>query len=171
MNKFNLDGLVYYCSDYVNTDVIAPGRYDPIYENDKLALIAMIDYEGIEPLVNPKLGKSEFQVILGGVDFGCGSSRETAPLALAAAGIRVIVAKSFARIFYRNCINLGEILPITFNHNFTESIHRTVAKVDVLSGLIEIENQQVPIDLEGIQFEIFKAGGLSEYFRSNGRIP
>ncbi len=91
-------GKAYCCGDFVNTDVMSPGRFEPYESNEQLARIALIDYEGPTPFVNPGRGdRSDYTVIIAGKEFGCGSSRETAPQALAYAGARVVIARSFAR--------------------------------------------------------------------------
>ncbi len=170
MKEFNVEGLVYSCGDYVNTDVMAPGRYDPIYRDEDLAQIALIDYQGIEPFVRSDGKGSDFTFIVAGRDFGCGSSRETAPMALAAAGLKVVVARSFARIFFRNCINLGSIIPIQLDHNFDETIHRHYAKLEMTDSKITINGQEFSVPSFGPLQEIFSAGGLSSYVRQKGAL-
>lgn len=166
--RFNQNGLIYFCEDYVNTDVMAPGRFDPIYEDSKLAKIALIDYRGIEPFSDPILGRSRFSFIVAGKDFGCGSSRETAPMAIAAAGVSVIVAKSFARIFYRNCINMGKILPIQLDHNFDSKIHGQKAVLDMSEGIIQLGNESFSLPSFGVLTDILSAGGLSQFVKAGG---
>ncbi len=161
-------GNVFYCRDYTNTDVMAPGRYDPIYEDEKLAKIALIDYDGLEPFVDKLTGKSKFQIIVAGEDFGCGSSRETAPLALAAAGVKVIVAKSFARIFFRNCINLGQIYPLEMKHNFDESVHGLKAHVNFEQRLFHLKDIDYTFGSLGVLDSIYQVGGLSELVIKQG---
>jgi len=157
-------GTVFYCEDYLNTDVIAPGRYDPIYEKNKLAQIALIDYSPIEPFVDPNKGFSKFSFIIGGIDFGCGSSRETAPMAIAAAGCKIIIAKSFARIFFRNCINMGLIYPIILDHPFGNEIHGKNISVDFKDRVIQYENTVLKFCRLSENLEqIFECGGLGPY--------
>src|ERR1700736_6529069 len=106
----SVNGKAYYCGDYVNTDLMAPGRFEPIESKEQLARIALIDYQGAVPFVNEKTGRSDYSVIIAGKEFGCGSSRETAPLALSLAGVQIVIAQSFGNIFFRNCINMGILL-------------------------------------------------------------
>ena len=101
----NANGSVFKYPDNVDTDVIIPARYLNTPNAKELAAHCMEDIE--KDFVNKV---HEGDLMVGGWNFGCGSSREHAPLAIKTAGISVVIAKSFARIFYRNSINIG--LPI-----------------------------------------------------------
>ena len=101
----NANGSVFKYPDNVDTDVIIPARYLNTPDAKELAAHCMEDIDK-EFIHNVKDG----DIMVGGWNFGCGSSREHAPLAIKTAGISVVIAKSFARIFYRNSINIG--LPI-----------------------------------------------------------
>ena len=104
----NLKGRVHkYEKPNIDTDVIIPGPYLKIHDHKELAKHAM---EGIDPEFPKKVSPGDF--LLAGSNFGCGSSREHAPIALSVCGIKAILAPSFARIFYRNAINGGYLLPI-----------------------------------------------------------
>lgn len=98
-------GKVFKYGDNIDTDVIVPGKYLSVGDPDELAKICM---EGIDPDFYNRVTKGDVMVC--GANFGCGSSREHAPIAIKAAGISCIVGESFARIFYRNAINIG--LPV-----------------------------------------------------------
>jgi len=100
-----IKGKVWKFRDNIDTDVIIPGRYLRTFSLDDLACHVM---EGENPEFAKKVQKGD--IIVAGWNFGCGSSREQAPVALKHSGIAAIVAKSFARIFYRNAINVG--LPV-----------------------------------------------------------
>lgn len=157
-------GPIFWCGDYVNTDVMAPGRFEPIEGVENLARIAMIDYESPVPFINQKTNRSDFRVIVAGRDFGCGSSRETATLGIFYAGVKVIIAKSFGRIFYRNCVNTG-IYPLVIPHEIgIESFGK--------EGIVDIEGLKCSLNGFVYNFsslgplhEIIQAGGLSEYTR------
>lgn len=168
--KERFEGKIFYCEDYVNTDVMAPGRFDPIYEDSKLAKIALIDYKGLEPFVDPATRRSKFQIIVAGQDFGCGSSRETAPMALSAAGVNIVIAKSFARIFFRNCVNLGQIYPLEVDHNFNESVHGLEAEIDFGQNKLQIGDVSHQFKDLGILKPIFDSGGLSSFVAKNGGL-
>ena len=96
---------IYKYKDNVDTDVIIPARYLNSFDAKELASHAMVD---IDPTFASTVEKGD--IIVAGQNFGCGSSREHAPLCLKTAGVKCVIAKSFARIFYRNAINIG--LPI-----------------------------------------------------------
>jgi 3-isopropylmalate/(R)-2-methylmalate dehydratase small subunit len=91
----------------IDTDVIIPGPYLKIHDHKELAKHAM---EGLDPEFPQKVSDGDFLVC--GSNFGCGSSREHAPIALSQTGIKAILAPSFARIFYRNAVDGGYLLPI-----------------------------------------------------------
>ena len=95
-------GFVHKYGDNIDTDVIIPARYLSTPDPEKLAAHCM---EDIDPEFPKK--KRPGDIVVGGWNFGCGSSREHAPLALKTAGVSCVIAKSFARIFYRNSINIG----------------------------------------------------------------
>ncbi|OON96377.1 MAG: 3-isopropylmalate dehydratase small subunit [Epulopiscium sp. Nele67-Bin005] len=100
-----IKGSVFKYGDNVDTDVIIPARYLNVAEAHELAKFCMID---IDDTFVSRVNKGD--IIVAGKNFGCGSSREHAPIAIKASGISCVIAKSFARIFYRNAINIG--LPI-----------------------------------------------------------
>ena len=103
-----LKGTVHkYNRDNIDTDVILPGPYLKIHDHDELSKHAM---EGIDTDFSKKVSKGDF--LLAGNNFGCGSSREHAPIALSHSGISAVIAPSFARIFYRNCVDGGYLLPL-----------------------------------------------------------
>lgn len=108
MNQKNiniLSGKAWKFGDNIDTDVIIPGKY---LRTTDMSVFASHVMEGIDPEFSKKVRKGD--IIVAGKNFGCGSSREQAPLALKYAGVSCIVAESFARIFFRNAINVG--LPI-----------------------------------------------------------
>lgn len=93
---------IYRYKDNVDTDVIIPARYLNSFDAKELASHAMVD---LDPTFATTVEKGD--IIVAGQNFGCGSSREHAPLCLKTAGVKCVIAKSFARIFYRNSINIG----------------------------------------------------------------
>lgn len=109
---------IYKYNDNIDTDVIIPARYLNTSNHKELAKFCMIDLdENFSKTV--EIG----DIIIGGENFGCGSSREHAPIAIKESGIKCIIAKSFARIFYRNSINIG--LPIIENYKAVDNIEIT----------------------------------------------
>ena len=101
----SLEGKVWRYGDNIDTDVIIPARYLNSFDPKELASHCMVDIDETFA-VNVREG----DIMVGGHNFGCGSSREHAPIAIKASGVPVVIAASFARIFYRNAINIG--LPI-----------------------------------------------------------
>ncbi len=125
-----LSGKVYRVEDNINTDVILPGRWCHLTDEAELAKHCMEDYDCDFPKrIKPG------DIIVADENFGCGSSREVAPLSIKAAGISAVVARSFARIFYRNSINIG--LPI---FESPECVDATEAgdelRIDIFGGKI-----------------------------------
>jgi 3-isopropylmalate/(R)-2-methylmalate dehydratase small subunit len=121
-----------YESANIDTDVIIPGPYLKIHDHNELAKHAM---EGIDPKFPEKVSQGDFLVC--GSNFGCGSSREHAPIALSHAGIKAILAPSFARIFYRNAVDGGYLLPIEIEESTMNRIaDRDELEIDVAHNMI-----------------------------------
>ena len=157
-----LKGKVYKYGADVNTDVIIPARYLNVSDPDELAGHCMedIDADFLET-VQPG------DIIMATTNFGCGSSREHAPLAIKTAGVSCVIAKSFARIFFRNAINIG--LPLL---ECAEAVDNTdsgdVLEVDLARG--EIKNLTKHMNFTAKPYpefmaELIAAGGLIEYTR------
>jgi methanogen homoaconitase small subunit len=109
----------------------------------------------------------EGDIIVAGENFGCGSSREQAPISIKYTGIRAIIAESFARIFYRNCINIG-LIPITCKGIKNENIQNgDIIEIDLENKKITINNKKLDCDVpKGIEWDILSAGGLVKYAKS-----
>jgi len=129
--------------------------------------------DGRVPFVAQGAFRSEFAMIVAGRNFGCGSSREHAPLALAEAGCRAVIAQSYARIFYRNSINGGYLLPLECPERLIETIRTgDEVELDVDAGLL----RHVPTGGEyklndlGDAGQIVRAGGLFNYARQTGML-
>jgi len=104
--------VIKYERDNIDTDVILPGTYLKLHDYDELATHAM---EGIDPDFHTKVKEGDF--IVAGKNFGCGSSREHAPIALSHSGIKAVLSPSFARIFYRNSVDGAFLLPIEIDES------------------------------------------------------
>ncbi len=161
-----LKGNAWKFGDNISTDHITPGRYYHLRSNIKeLAKHVM---EDADPDFPKKMKKGDF--IVAGKNFGMGSSREHAPLALKVAGISAVIAKSFARIFYRNAINVG--LPVLIAD--TEKIREgDRIEVDLSTGIIKDKTAGLEITskpLPKIMIEILNSGGLVEYVRRKGDL-
>ena len=152
--------------DNINTDYIISGRYKFRIQDPKE--LARYVFEDIEKDFYKKVNKGDFLIC--GENFGCGSSREQAPLALKATGLRAVVAKSFARIFYRNALNLGLYL-IECNTNYIDDGDEL--ELDMNSSIIKNRSKGLNISfkaLPNLAKKILAEGGMVEYFKKHGRI-
>jgi len=158
-----IKGLAYGVGDFVDTDVMSPGRFEPYEGPDQLAQIALCDYPADIPFVDPATNRSPYKVIFAGMEFGCGSSRETAPQALHYAGARVVIARSFGNIFFRNCVNMGLLVPVVIDHGFDESITGAEVAVDLARRVVTCDGREMEFaDLGALQ-GIVDFGGLTPY--------
>lgn len=154
-------GKVWKFGDHVNTDLIIPARY--INSSDP-AFLAVHCMEDADPDFMKKMRPGD--IIMAGENFGCGSSREHAPIALKAAGVACVIAKGFARIFYRSAFNMG--LPI-FESKTLYDLAREGDEIDVDgdAGVISISGKDAgPIKIEPVppfMQELVAAGGLLPY--------
>jgi 3-isopropylmalate/(R)-2-methylmalate dehydratase small subunit len=155
-----IEGRALKLGDDIDTDSILPGRYLTLSKAEDLGKHVM---EGYDLHYKDKI--QEGDVIVAGSNFGCGSSREHAPIALKAAGIKAVVAKSFARIFYRNATNIG--LPLVEAPNGPDDIEEEdILKIDLEKGTLTNTTQDKDYDftkLPEFMFEIVENGGLIEY--------
>ena len=154
---------IYKYKDNVDTDVIIPARYLNSFDAKELASHAMVD---IDPTFASTVEKGD--IIVAGQNFGCGSSREHAPLCLKTAGVKCVIAKSFARIFYRNSINIG--FPIMECEEAADKIEKgDEVEVDFSTGVITnntknetYQSQPFPEFLQ----KMIDADGLVNYVNS-----
>lgn len=158
-----LEGKVWRYGDNIDTDVIIPARYLNSFDPKELASHCMVD---IDTTFAEKV--QEGDIMVGGKNFGCGSSREHAPIAIKASGVPVIIAASFARIFYRNGINIG--LPLLEIGDDIEKIHADDRlRVNPEKGTIEnltTGDTFKAHPLPGFVQDIANAGGLINYIKS-----
>ncbi|MCT4583742.1 MAG: 3-isopropylmalate dehydratase small subunit [Peptostreptococcaceae bacterium] len=153
-------GRVFKYEDNIDTDVIIPARYLNTFDKNILKNYAMID---IDNNFNKEVREND--IILAGDNFGCGSSREHAPIALKATGISCVIAKSFARIFYRNSFNIG-LLILECRDIFEETHKYDVLEVDINSGIIKNLNSNKIYKFDKIpkfMQKLLDDGGLIEY--------
>lgn len=150
-------GKAWIFGDDVDTDVIIPGKYLRTKDPNLWAEHVL---EGLDPQFSSKVKKGD--VIVAGKNFGCGSSREQAPLALRQAGVSVVVARSFARIFYRNAINVG--LPLI--EADVEAVEGETVEVDLRRGAVRVgERTYQGTKLSDFLLEILQDGGLVAHRR------
>ena len=162
MNQ-TLKGRVHkYDRDNIDTDVIIPGPYLKIHDHKELAKHAL---EGLDPKFPEKVQAGDF--LVAGSNFGCGSSREHAPIALSQTGIRAILAPTFARIFYRNAVDGGYLLPIEIDKETVKKISdRDELEIDIAQNKIKniTKNEQYAMKpFPELIAKIVEAGGLMKY--------
>ena len=186
MNKV-IEGLAYVLGNDIDTDQIIPAEHlvyslsDPEERENygKFALSGVpIDQAGLPdgnvPFTENGQSESKYSIIIGGKNFGCGSSREHAPACMEIAGVQAVVAESYARIFYRNSVDGGFFIPF-------ECATRMVEEIKTGDGLvIDLNNSTLanissnkPYELKslGEVIEIIEAGNIFEYARKTGMIP
>ena len=126
--------VIKYEQDNIDTDVILPGQYLKLHDHEELGEHAM---EGMDPNFRSKA--KEASIIVTGKNFGCGSSREHAPIAISACGIKAVLAISFARIFYRNSVDGAYLLPIEIDEKTYSSISEN-DELEIDTSKNEIKN-------------------------------
>ena len=158
----NFRGRVHKYGADVNTDVIIPARYLNMFSAEELAPHCM---EDIDPQFIQRVQPGDIMVAT--TNFGCGSSREHAPIAIKGAGVSCIIAVTFARIFFRNCINLG--LPVMECPEAVDGADPgDELEVDLTSGTIRNltkGREYVARPYDAFMIELLEAGGLVEYTR------
>lgn len=155
-----IEGRVLKLGDDIDTDSILPGRYLTLSDADDLGKHVMEGYD-----LNYKEKIQSGDVMVAGSNFGCGSSREHAPIALKAAGVKAVVAKSFARIFYRNAINIGLAL-LEAPEGPDEIDEEDIVELDLENGVLKNltkEKEYKTSKLPPFMFEILENNGLIEY--------
>jgi len=160
-------GISYKFGNDINTDLIISGRYKfSITDPNQLARHV---FEDIDPEFHKKAGRDKFFVIAG-TNFGCGSSREQAPMALKYAGCQAVLAKSFARIFYRNAFNLG--LPLV--ECDTDKIKKEdMIEVDIEKGVVVGPDKQYTLYIKPFtkfQKSLVEVGGIVNYYKKYGEL-
>jgi 3-isopropylmalate/(R)-2-methylmalate dehydratase small subunit len=175
-NGHIISGKVFVLGDNIDTDQIIPARH--------LSLVPTIPEEyaklGAQALSGLPSGpryvaeggiKTEYPVIFAGRNFGCGSSREHAPIALGAAGCRVVVAESFARIFFRNCIATGEVYPVERLEVAGELRTGDEVEVRLAENLMILPNgRQIRLAPLGDALPVIDAGGIFAWSRQSGLL-
>lgn len=159
-----IEGKAWKFGDNVDTDLIIPARFLNVSDRKELAKNCFAD---LREDFSEKVRQGD--ILIGGRNFGCGSSREHAPMAIKASGVSVIIAKSFARIFYRNSFNIG--LPILESDEVVDSIGEgDQVFVDTAAG--EIINRKngkrfAAKPIPDFMQEITREGGLVEYIKNH----
>jgi 3-isopropylmalate/(R)-2-methylmalate dehydratase small subunit len=174
-------GPVYVVGDNIDTDQIVPAQYLNLVptipdEYEKLGAYALAGLpESLYRTRFVKEGKldSEYPIVVAGRNFGCGSSREHAPIALGSAGCRVVVAESFARIFFRNSVATGELYPCEITDRLCELLKTgEMATVDLDAATVSVKSSGLSYKFKplGDVRPVVDAGGLFNYARKTGMI-
>lgn len=158
-----MEGKVWKFGNDIDTDVILPGRYLIYNDEENLSKHCM---EGLDEDFDKKAQKGD--IIVGGTNFGCGSSREHAPMAIKGLGISAVVAESFARIFYRNACNIG--VPLVEAPGISKKVSEgEKINIDLEKGIIktasgeEVEFKKLP----PFMLNILNNGGLIPWIKNN----
>jgi len=165
--------------DNIDTDQIIPAQYLNLVptipeEYQKLGSYALCGLPDDCPrFVQPGQMRSDFRILVAGRNFGCGSSREHAPIALGAAGLRAVVAESYARIFFRNAVATGELYPFESAVRLGEAFRTgDDAELDIAAGRITNLKSGRAYDLKplGAVAPVVEAGGIFAHARKTGMI-
>jgi 3-isopropylmalate/(R)-2-methylmalate dehydratase small subunit len=175
-------GPVYVVKDNIDTDQIIPAQYLNLVptikeEYEKLGSYALCGLpDALYPQRFVKEGQmdTEYSIVIAGRNFGCGSSREHAPIAMGAANARVVVAESFARIFFRNCVATGELYPCETTERLCEVLQTgDVVTVDLDAATVKVHKTNKTYTLKplGEVKPVVDAGGIFNFARQSGMIP
>jgi 3-isopropylmalate/(R)-2-methylmalate dehydratase small subunit len=175
-------GAVYVVRDNIDTDQIIPAQYLNLVptmpeEYEKLGSFAMCGLpESLYPTRFVKEGKldTEYPIIVGGRNFGCGSSREHAPIALGSANCHVVLAESFARIFFRNCVSTGEVYPCELTERLVDVLKTgDTVTVDLDASTVKLHSTGKIYHFKplGDVRPVVDSGGLFNYARKTGMMP
>jgi 3-isopropylmalate/(R)-2-methylmalate dehydratase small subunit len=183
-----INGKIYVLGNNIDTDQIIPAEYlvysltdekeSKLYGKYCLSSVPMEQAglpKGNIPFIKGEDTESEFSIVIAGSNFGCGSSREHAPYALNKAGVKIVVAESFARIFYRNSIDGGFLIPIECKEKIFDSpaakcITGDQAEIDLEKYELKIGGTIFKLNPLGDVLPIIEAGGLFEFARKSEMI-
>lgn len=160
-----LTGKAHLFGDDINTDLIISGKYK--FKSLDINDMSRHLMEDVDPGFYGRIAKGDY--IVAGRNFGCGSSREQAPLVIKAAGISAVIAKSFARIFYRNAINVG--LPLVECGETDKISAGDVLEVDLDKGIVLNKTRNLKLEvkpLPGVMIKILQDGGLAPHIKKHG---
>ena len=181
-----IKGKAYVLGNNIDTDQIIPAEHlvysladeeeSKMYGHFALSSVPIAEAglpQGHIPFIDGEAHESQFNIIIGGSNFGCGSSREHAPFALEKAGVQVVIAESYARIFYRNSVDGGFIVPYETGDNLNKEIKTgDQLTVNLETNLLKNETSGREYDLKplGDVLPIVEAGGIFDYARKIGMI-
>lgn len=175
----NIQGKIYVVRDDIDTDQIIPAQYLNLVptipeEYAKLGSYALCGLpDTYPPFVAPGQMKSIYPILIAGRNFGCGSSREHAPIALGAAGVKAVIAESYARIFFRNAVATGELYPFESSERLCDTLRTgDEVEIDVSASTFKVVGTGTVYRLQdlGAVAPVVEAGGIFAYARKSGII-
>jgi len=170
---------VFVVKDNIDTDQIIPAQYltlvptipEEYVKLGSFALIGLPDDQYPVDLVPQGSTKTEYRIVIAGRNFGCGSSREHAPIAMGAAGVEAVVAESFARIFFRNCVATGELYPYDAQERLCDIVKTgDEATLDFDHDTLTVNGKTYSLKPLGEVRPVIDAGGLFNFARQSGMI-
>ena len=175
-------GPVYVVKDNIDTDQIIPAQYLNLVptiaeEYEKLGSFALCGLPNVlypARFVKDGLLDSDYPIVVAGRNFGCGSSREHAPIAMGSANCKVVLAESFARIFFRNCVATGELYPCEMTERLCDALKTgDVVTVDLDAATVKVATTGKVYSFKplGDVRPVVDAGGLFNYARQTGMMP
>lgn len=181
-----ITGLAYVLGDNIDTDQIIPAQYlsfNPSVPEERqfFGMYAMSSVpegqrglpDGAIPFVRPNEFASDYTIVIGGKNFGSGSSREHAPLAMAEAGVKCVIAEFYARIFFRNSVNGGYLVPLESQERLVDKVHTgDELEVHLNEGFVlnKTRNQRHNLKPLGDVLPIIEAGGVFNYAKAAGML-
>jgi 3-isopropylmalate/(R)-2-methylmalate dehydratase small subunit len=171
---------VFVVGDHIDTDQIIPAQYLTLVptkpdEYEKLGSYALIGLpdEAYPVKFVPEGGtKTPYKIVIAGKNFGCGSSREHAPIAMGAAGCEAVVAESFARIFFRNCVATGELYPYDSKERLCEIVKTgDIGTLDLDNDTLTVNGRCHSLKPLGEVRPVIDSGGVFNYARKSGMLP
>jgi 3-isopropylmalate/(R)-2-methylmalate dehydratase small subunit len=171
---------VFVVRDNIDTDQIIPAQYltlvpTKLDEYEKLgsyALIGLPDDQYPVKFVPDGQTKTPYKIVIAGRNFGCGSSREHAPISMGAAGCEAVVAESFARIFFRNCVATGELYPCDATERMCDVVKTgDEGALDLDAGTLTVNGRTFQLKPLGEVKPVVDAGGVFNFARQSGMLP
>lgn len=174
-----IEGLIYVVKDNIDTDQIIPAQYLNLVptipeEYEKLGSYAMI---GLPDKLYPSRfiaegkSKTDYPIVIAGRNFGCGSSREHAPIAMGAAGVQAVIAESYARIFFRNCVATGKLYPVESPERLCDVVRTGQrGKLDLDAATLVVDGRTWKLKGLGDVKPVVDEGGIFNYARKQGLI-
>ncbi len=170
---------VFVVRDNIDTDQIIPAQYLTLVptkadEYEKLGSFALIGLPDDQYPVKfvPEGTKTPYKIVIAGKNFGCGSSREHAPIAMGAAGCAAVIADGFARIFFRNCVATGELYPFDASERLCDILKTgDIATLDLDTDTLTANGKTYVLKPLGEVRPVIDAGGVFNYARQSGMLP